>query len=201
MVDSQEPIVTGGDLSCHSKLVEDFKEEYHEAVVEIDDYIPPPLVGELAITVFVDFDHALDKVTRRSITGLIMLVGRTHMFYYSKRQGTVETSTYSVEFMEMRHAVEEFVALHYMLRCLGVNVDVASAVYGDNLGVIQNATIKDSLLKKKHVAISYHKVRESVAAGIIVPIKIASAENFADCLTKSLPIANHNRLINGLFYG
>ena len=100
----------------------------------------------------------------------------------------------------MRHDVEAVFALRYMLRCLGINVDTALAVYGDNLGVIQKATTKDSLLKKKHVAISYHKVREAVEAGIIVPIKIASAEKFVDCLTKSLPIANHNRLINGLLY-
>ena len=88
-----------------------------------------------------------------------------------------------------------------MLRCLGVNVDTASAVYGYNLGVIHNTTIKDTLLKKNHVSVSYHKVREAVAAGIIVPIKIASADNFADCHKKSLPIADHNWLINGLFYG
>ena len=88
-----------------------------------------------------------------------------------------------------------------MLICLGVNVDTASALYGDHLGVIHNATIKDSLLKKKHVAINYHKVREAVASGIILPIKISSVDNFADCLTKSLPIANHNRLISGIFYG
>ena len=80
-------------------------------------------------------------------------------------------------------------------------MDSASHVYGDNLGVIQNATIKDSLLKKKHVAISYHKVREAVAAGIIVPIKIHSSDNFSDCLTKPLPIKDHARLVNGLFYG
>ena len=132
-------------------------------------------------------------VTRRSITGLIMLVGRTPVLYYSKRQGAVETSTYYADFMAMRHAVEEFVSLRYMLRCLGVNVDTASAVYGDNLGVIQNATIKDSLLKKKHVAIRYQKVREAVAAGIIIPINIASAENFADCLTESLPTIDNNQ--------
>ena len=101
----------------------------------------------------------------------------------------------------MRHAVEEVGSIHYMLRCLGVNVDVPSKVFGDNLGVIQNATIKDSLLKKKHVAISYHKVREAVAAGVIVPIKISSAYNFSDCLTKAPPIADHNRLVNSLFFG
>ena len=150
---------------------------------------------------FLDSAHAYDKVTRRSITGLIILFGKTPVFYYSKRQGAVETSTYSAEFMEMRHAVEEVVALRYMLRCLGVNVDTASAVYGDNLGVIQNATIKNSLLKKKHVVIIYHKVREAVAAGIIILIKIALTDNFAYCLNKSLPIANHNWLINGIFYG
>ena len=111
-----------------------------------------------------------------------MIVGRTTVLYYSKIQGALENSTYSSEFMEMRHAVDEVVAIWYMLRCLDVNVDTTSEVYRDNLGFIQNATIKDSSLKNKHVEISYHKVRESVAAGIIVLIKIASAENFADCL-------------------
>ena len=102
--------------------------------------------------------------------------------------------------MAIRHDVEEVVALQYIMRCLGVNVDTVSEVYRDNLEVAQNATINDSLLKNKHVAIIYHKFRESVAAGIILLIKIASADNFADCLTKSLPITDHNRLINGIFY-
>ena len=103
--------------------------------------------------------------------------------------------------MSMCHAVEEVVALWYMLKHFGVNFDTASEVYGNNLVVVQNATINYSLLEKNHIAISYHKVCESVAAGIIVPIKIASADNFAGCLTKSLLIADHNRFINGIFYG
>ena len=105
----------------------------------------------------------------------------------------MENSIYSAEVLELCHSVEKVVALRYMLICLGVNVDTPSAVYGDNLGVIQNATIKDSLLKKKHVAIRYQKVREAVAAGIIIPINIASAENFADCLTESLPTIDNNQ--------
>ena len=79
-----------------------------------------------------------------------------------------------------------------MLRCLGVKFDNIPHVYGDNLGVIQNATIKDSLLNKKHVAISYQKLCETVAAGIIVPVKIASKDIFSDCLKNSLPIGDHN---------
>ena len=89
VVDSRDPIIIGGDLSCYYKRVEEFKEEYPEAVEEIDDYLPPQLVDELAITVFVDSNHTHDKVTRWSITGLIMLVGRTPVLYYSKKQGSV----------------------------------------------------------------------------------------------------------------
>jgi hypothetical protein len=87
-----------------------------------------------------------------------MFVGRTPVFYSSKRQGAVETSTYGAEFCAMRTATEETISLRYMLRCLGVKVTHATYVFGDNMGVLQNATIKESLLQKKHVAISYHKV-------------------------------------------
>ena len=150
---------------------------------------------------FVGSGHAHDKVTGQSISRLIMIVGRSPVFYYIKRQGEVEISNYFEEFMSMRHAVVEVVALWYLLIFFGVNVDTASEAYRDNLGGIQNATIKDSLLKKKHIAISYYKVHEAVAAIIIVTMKILSVGNFADCLTKSLPIADHNRFINGIFYG
>ena len=85
---------------------------------------------------FVDSDHAHDKVTRLSITGLTILVGRTTVFYYSNIQGDVENSTYSAEFMAMRHDVEEVGYLYYRLRCLGAKVENASHVYVDNLGVI-----------------------------------------------------------------
>ena len=82
--DSRDPIITGGDLSHYSKLVEEFKEEYPKAMEDIYEYLPPPLIDDMAITVFVNSDHAHDKVTRRSITGLIMLVGRNPVFCYIK---------------------------------------------------------------------------------------------------------------------
>jgi hypothetical protein len=69
---------------------------------------------------------------------------------------------------------------------MGVKVEHASYVFRHNLGVIQNVTIKNSLLKKKHVAISYHKTREATAVGTTHPVKILGTRNYADCLTKSL---------------
>ena len=46
-------------------------------------------------------------------------------------------------------------------------------------------TLPSSSLKKKHNAIAYHKVRESVAAGIVQIHHIEGKENVADILTKA----------------
>ncbi len=101
----------------------------------------------------------------------------------------------------MRTATEETIAVRYMLRCLGVKVTHPTYMFGDNLGVVQNATMKDSLLKKKHVAIAYHKVRESAAAGIVHPMKIHTSDNYADLLTKSLNQKTFCYLVGLISYG
>jgi hypothetical protein len=200
LIDSRDPIIAGVDFSGGDKLAGEMGKEYPGAAEMIDSSAPPPLAEELAITCFVDADHGTDKTTRRSVTGIVILVGRTPVFYLSKRQGSVETSTYSAEFMAMRTAVDEIVAVRYMLRCLGVKVETATYLFCDNLGVVQNATIKDSLLKKKHVALSYHRVREAVAASIVIPVKVHSSNNYADCLTKSLGLKDFERHVTGLLY-
>ena len=69
------------------------------------------------------------------------------------------------------------------------------------MGVIQNITIKLSLLKKKHVAISYHKTREAAASDTVHPIKTDGTINYEDVLTTSQDL-NTFRLITGsYFYG
>ena len=47
-----------------------------------------------------------------------------------------------------------------MLCFLVVKVKHVTLICGYNKGVIHNCTILDSLLKKKHVAVSYHRTRD-----------------------------------------
>ena len=86
----------------------------------------------------------------------------------------------------MRSAVEEAISIRYMLRCLGVPVTCPTDLFGDNIGVIQSAEIPDGELKKKHIAISYHYVREAIAAKIVNAHWCRTYENFADLCTKAL---------------
>ena len=119
--------------------------QYPDAQEDLDKSLPKPIIPEMAVTVLVDLDHAHDRVTRQSITGMIIFVGRTPVFWMSKRQGAIKTSTYGAEFNAMKSAVEETISVRYMLRCLGVKVTKPTNVLGNNCSVIINSTQHDSL--------------------------------------------------------
>ena len=59
--------------------------------------------------------------------------------------------------------------------------------------LIKNASIAESRLTKKHNSVYFHRVRESVTAGIMMPYKIHTEFNLADILTESL-----NAVVNEL---
>jgi hypothetical protein len=106
----------------------------------------------------------------------------------SKRQGSIASSTYAAEFSALRTATEEAMNIRYMLRCLGVNIGTKPTdVFGDNLSVIQNSQNPEADLSKKHVAISFHVVREAIAAGIICPYWLKGKYNLSDIMTKQIP--------------
>jgi hypothetical protein len=72
------------------------------------------------MTVYVDVDHAHDLahdiVIRRSITGILVTLNNTPIRRVSKRQKTVETSTYGSELVASRVATELILEIRYMLR-------------------------------------------------------------------------------------
>lgn len=74
VVNSNVPIVIGGKDVLELNFQDLLKSEFPDAIEEIDCKVPKPLVEEMEIIAFVDSDHAHDKVTRRSITGLLILV-------------------------------------------------------------------------------------------------------------------------------
>ena len=99
----------------------------------------------------------------------------------------MESSTYGSELVAARIATELILELRYMLRMIGVPMDGPALLLGDNMSVVLNTTVPSSVLKKKHCAIGYHRVRESIAAGILQFAHIKSTDNIADIMTKPLP--------------
>ena len=78
---------------------------------------------------------------------------------------------------------------------LGVPLDGPAMMLGDNMSVVLNTSIPSSVLKKKHCAINYHRVREAIAAKILQFAHISSEKNLADILTKTLGNQQFNELV------
>ena len=149
---------------------------------------------------FVDADHARNQITQRSHTGVLLFVCRAPIIWYSKQQNTVETSTFGSEFIAAKTATEMIQALQYKLCMMGIPIDGPTNMFCDNEAVVRNATMPESMLKKKHDAIYYQHVQEACALGLIQIAKDDGATNLADVLTKSLPGPRLRDLIGQILY-
>jgi hypothetical protein len=83
------------------------------------------------MTVYVDADHAHDLVTRRFITGILVMLNNTPIRW--KRQKTLETSNYGSELVASRIATELSLEVRYILRSLGVALNRPALMLGDNM--------------------------------------------------------------------
>ena len=88
------------------------------------------------MTVYVDADHTHDLVARRSITGILLILNNTPDRWVSKRQKTVETSTYGSELVESRVATELILEVRFIMRSLGVDLDGKTLMLGENISVV-----------------------------------------------------------------
>jgi len=153
---------------------------------EIPDNLPEPRGYGMTMRAFVDADHAGDLVTRRSRTGFIVYLNMAPIYWLSKRQTSIETSSFGSEFVAMKQCCEYIRGLRFKLRAMGIPCEDPTFLFGDNQSVLWNTTIPDSTLKKKSNSIAYHFVREGCARDEWQTTYVNTHENPADLLTKPL---------------
>ena len=175
---------TEPELSEEGFVEVDWQDYYPGAVEAIPSNMPEPRGKEVLTTCFVDADHAGCRLTRRSHSGVLIFVNRAPIIWFSKRQATVESSTFGSESVAMRQAIDLIEGLRYKLRMMGVPIDGSTKMYCDNESVVKATSRPESTLKKKHNVINYHRAREAQAAGHVRVAWIDGKENLADALTK-----------------
>ena len=150
---------------------------------------------------FVDADHAGNMLTRRSRTGYVQMINNLVVNWFSKKQGSIETSTFGSEFVALKTAMEANRGLRYKLRMMGVPIDGPTYIFCDKQSVVANVSKAESELKKKSNAIAYHAVREAVAMKEILIGYVNTDLNVADIMTKVLPAgARRTDLIERLMW-
>ena len=157
---------------------------YGKVREQLPDDLPEPLGKKVQLTTYKDANLYHDMVTGRAVTGIIHLLNGTPVEWYSKRQATVETATYGSEFVAARTAVDQIIDIKDCLRYLGVPIVERAVMFGDNQSVVTSSTLPHSALNKRHNALSYHRVREAIAAGIVSFFHIDGKSNPADIVSK-----------------
>jgi hypothetical protein len=158
-----------------------------QGIEEKPDNMPLPRGQAFVIRAKVDADHATDTVSRRSRTGFLVWLNCALVYWMSKKQTSVETSSFGSEFIAMKQCCEYIRGLRYKLRMMGIPCVGPAYIYGDNQSVLANTTVPDSVLKKKSQSIAYHFVREGCARDEWRMAYVSTHENESDLLTKLLP--------------
>jgi hypothetical protein len=80
----------------------------------------------------VDADHAADTVTRRSRTGFIVYFNCAPIYWSSKKQTSVESSSFGSVFIVMKQCCEYLQGLCYKLWMMGILCTGPAYIQGDN---------------------------------------------------------------------
>jgi hypothetical protein len=96
---------------------------YPDAKEQLPENQPKERGKPIQMTVFADANHAGDRVSRRSRTGIILYLNCAPIIWYSKKQNLVETSTFGSKFMAVKTAVAMIKGMRYKLRMLGIPLD------------------------------------------------------------------------------
>ena len=109
---------------------------------------------------------------------------KTPVDWYSKKQATIETATYGLEFVAAKTAREQIMDIRQTLRYLGAPIGSKSFWFGENRSVITSPTLPHSTLTKHHIILAFHRVREAIAAKLMAFYWIQSGYNLSDMLSK-----------------
>ena len=113
-------------------------------------------------------------------------VNTTLVHWFSKKQSTVETSVFYVEFITMKQGIDVLGGLRYKLRMMSILTSGPSFIYGDNMSVVCNTSRPEPVLKKKSNSVCYHTVHQSVAMKESLVGHMPSKENVTDMMRKVL---------------
>ena len=180
-------------------------QEHMEAVVRIFAYLKATTDFGMGIiddgtglVGFVDSDYAQCEDTRRSTTGFIFLLHGTPISWKSARQKLVTGSTCEAEYVAAYEATKEAVWLRNLIMDMSIGdttaYTAAVPLYIDNKAARDLATNPSHHDRTKHIDIKYHFIRERVQIGQIDAREVASKNNLADMLTKTLPAGTHSDL-------
>jgi hypothetical protein len=140
-------------------------------------------------TTFVDADHGGDKETRRSTSGLIIVMNDGPVAWFSRLQKLCALSTAESEIYAVVDAAKE--ALHIRLLCEEMGVrpfGKPMRIYEDNTACIHMGHSLRGSNAARHFQLRLRFLHERIVNDEIEFAKVDTKEQLADGFTKALPL-------------
>ena len=136
---------------------------------------------------YCDSDWAGCLETRKSTEGTVFLLAGGAVFWSSKKQSVIATSSCEAEYIATCSATKTAIWLSNMLNgILGTTSHSPITVHVDNQGCIGMAHNESINARNKHIDIRYHFVRHAVKNNQVILLHCPGTDQPADPLTKPL---------------
>ena len=161
-----------------------------------------PSLNNLEISVFCDADFGglfgrdpdNEETSAKSRSGYVIKLGGLPLMWKSQLQTCVALSTLEAEYQSLSDCLRSVIHVRALVIEVTEAVGVSSAVvatinatvFEDNNGALQLATSQRITSRTKYFHVKWHHFWSHVRAGTIVILKIESAAQEADYLTKGL---------------
>jgi hypothetical protein len=147
-----------------------------------------------------DANWALDKETRKSTSGGVIMFGKHYIKSWSKTQSLVALSSAESELYALIKCTSEVFGIKSAMSDWGMNISaVMKSDASAALGIVQ----RQGLGKVRHIDCSYLYIQQVCAAKTLAFAKIPGAKNPADLCTKGLckdKIEEYIYEVGGRFY-
>lgn len=135
---------------------------------------------------YTDADWGTNADDRRSVSGIMAMIGNAPVVFKSHFQRTLALSSAEAEYMTLSLCVQEVLWTRALLTDMRMLQQSATTIWEDNqvaIALVQNACYH---ARTKHEDILHHFIRENVERGTITIKYIDTKNLLADILTKSV---------------
>jgi len=152
--------------------------------------------GGLQLNAFSDADHAADQ-SRKSTSGNILMLGQSTIYWHTKLQSVVATSSTEAELIAMTSMTKEVIWTTRLLNSLNIPQST-TPIHIDNTQSLKIVNGERTSQRTKHLDVEYMFIRQHLKAGLITAKHLSTTLMPADTLTKALgshSFKTHNKFI------